>query len=137
MLTGEGGRGKRKAATVCMGSQLTPLVMSVKPLRKLAARLLPSPGEGPSEEAQLNGHFELFFHGINADSGNSLTVRVSGDRDPGYGATSRMLGEAAVCLARDDLDCAGGIWTPATAMGKNLTRRLQQSAGMCFELIDA
>jgi short subunit dehydrogenase-like uncharacterized protein len=48
-----------------------------------------------------------------------------------------MLGEAAVCLARDDLDCAGGIWTPATAMGKSLTRRLQQSAGMHFELIDA
>ena len=137
MLTGEGGRGKRKAATVCMGSQLTPLVMSVKPLRKLTARLLPSPGEGPSAEAQLNGHFELFFHGINADSGNSLKVRVSGDRDPGYGATSRMLGEAAVCLARDDLDCAGGIWTPATAMGKSLIRRLQKSAGMRFELIDA
>ncbi|MEH6586334.1 MAG: saccharopine dehydrogenase NADP-binding domain-containing protein [Halioglobus sp.] len=135
MLTGKGGQGKRKAAAVSMGGQLTPVVMAVKPLRKLAARFLPSPGEGPSPEAQLKGHFELFFHGVNSASGNSLKARVHGDRDPGYGATSRMLGEAAVCLARDDLACAGGIWTPATAMGDKLITRLQQSAGMGFELI--
>lgn len=135
MLTGDGRGGKHKASTVSFGSQLTPVAMAVKPLRRLAARFLPAPGEGPSPEAQLRGHFELFFHGVNSASGNSLKARVSGDRDPGYGATSRMLGEAAVCLARDDLKCAGGIWTPATAMGDHLIARLRENAGMSFELV--
>ena len=136
MLTGDGGRGKRKATAVSLGSGVTPVAMAIKPLRKLAARVLPSPGEGPSHEAQRKGHFELFFHGANSASGNSLKARVNGDRDPGYGATSRMLGEAAVCLARDDLKCAGGIWTPATAMGEHLIKRLIDNAGMSFELLD-
>jgi short subunit dehydrogenase-like uncharacterized protein len=83
----------------------------------------------------LKGHFELFFQGNSTATGNTLKVRVSGDRDPGYGATSRMLGEAAVCLARDELECGGGLWTPATAMGSTLIQRLEQSAGMKFEII--
>ena len=134
-LTGQGWKGKQKALNICRGSRLTPLVMGFKPARKLAARFLPAPGEGPSPEAQRKGYFELLFHGSNSASGNSLRARVAGDRDPGYGATSRMLGEAAVCLARDELDCEGGIWTPATAMGEHLIRRLQQSAGISFELV--
>jgi short subunit dehydrogenase-like uncharacterized protein len=134
-LTGDGKPGKSKANKIAMGSKITPLVLGVKPLRKLAARFLPSPGEGPSPAAQQRGHFELFFHGINSETGNSLKTRVSGDRDPGYGATSRMLGEAAVCLARDELSCEGGIWTPATAMGDKLIQRLQDSAGITFEVL--
>ena len=76
------------------------------------------------------------FYGQNSASGDSAKVRVSGDRDPGYGATSRMLGEAAVCLARDSLECGGGLWTPATAMGSYLIQRLEKSAGMTFEVLD-
>ena len=136
LLTGAAGRGKRRAAGVGIGSQLTPLVMGLKPMRHLASRLLPAPGEGPSPEEQRRGHFELFLHGRNFDSGNALKARVSGDRDPGYGATSRMLGEAAVSLARDKLECGGGIWTPATAMGGALVERLQNSAGMTFEVLE-
>ncbi len=134
-LTGQGGRGRRRAAAICGGTGLTTVAMAISPLRKLSTRFLPAPGEGPSPEAQRRGHFELFFHGSNAASGNSLRARVSGDRDPGYGATSRMLGEAAVCLARDELDCGGGFWTPASAMGDQLVQRLEQSAGMTFELL--
>ncbi|MEH6581413.1 MAG: saccharopine dehydrogenase NADP-binding domain-containing protein [Halioglobus sp.] len=134
-LNGDGKPGKRKAGTIATGSKLTPVVMGIGPFRKLAARFLPAPGEGPSPEAQRKGHFELFFQGSNRNTGNTIKTRVSGDRDPGYGATSRMLGEAAVCLARDDLSCGGGIWTPATAMGDKLIQRLQNSAGITFEVI--
>ncbi|TDG11889.1 saccharopine dehydrogenase [Seongchinamella unica] len=136
LLTGAGARGKARAAGIGMGSQLTPLVMGLKPLRWMAGRLLPAPGEGPSPREQRRGHFELFFHGRNFASGNALKLRVSGDRDPGYGATSRMLGEAAVCLARDNLDCDGGVWTPATAMDGLLLARLQASAGIQFDILD-
>ena len=134
-LTGTDKRAKRKAKAIAMGTRLTPTVMSVGLLRKLAGRFLPAPGEGPSPEEQRRGHFELFFHGVNSKSGNTLRTRLAGDRDPGYGATSRMLGEAAVCLARDDLSCPGGILTPAAAMGDQLIKRLESSAGITFELV--
>jgi short subunit dehydrogenase-like uncharacterized protein len=134
-LTGTDAGAKRKAKAIAMGTKLTPTVMSFAPVRNLAARFLPSPGEGPSPEEQHRGHFELFFHGTNSESGNALKTRLAGDRDPGYGSTSRMLGEAAVCLARDDLSCQGGIWTPATAMGDLLIKRLANSAGITFERV--
>ena len=114
-LTGAGGSGKRRALAIATGLKLTVGVMAFGPSRKLAARFLPSPGEGPTPEQQRKGHFEIFVHGVHSASGNALRARISGDRDPGYGATSRMLGEAAVCLARDKLAVGGGLWTPATA----------------------
>jgi short subunit dehydrogenase-like uncharacterized protein len=134
-LTGVDKAGQRKAKNIAFGSRVGPAVMSFGPIRKLASRFLPKPGEGPSPEAQLNGHFELFFHAASTGNSKAVRTRVSGDRDPGYGATSRMLGEAAVCLAQDDLTCPGGIYTPATAMGEKLIERLQRNAGMTFEQI--
>ena len=64
---------------------------------------------------------------------------VEGDRDPGYGSTSRMLCEAALCLLQDvDRDmAAGGVWTPGAAMGMALVRRLQERAGLRFAIDDA
>jgi len=59
-------------------------------------------------------------------------VGVKGDRDPGYGSTSKMITEAAVCLLQEAADTLGGIWTPASAMGMRLTRRLQANAGLSF-----
>ena len=123
MLTGPGEQGEAIAKHVAS----TPMMGGADD---------PKPGEGPTKEERDTGFYDILFVAEYPD-GRTARFSVKGDRDPGYGATSRMLGEAAVCLARDDLDCAGGIWTPATAMGKNLTRRLQQSAGMRFELIDA
>jgi short subunit dehydrogenase-like uncharacterized protein len=99
--------------------------------------ILPKPGEGPSPEQQRNGMYDLRFYGTTA-SGNKLTTRVTGDRDPGYGSTARILGEAAVCLAKDIAknEVGGGFWTPATALGDSLLARLEQHAGLTFEVSD-
>ncbi len=64
-----------------------------------------------------------------------LRARVVGDRDPGYGSTSKMLSESALCLALDNLDIGGGFWTPASAMGQTLMDRLTANAGLTFELV--
>lgn len=99
--------------------------------------MLPKPGEGPSPEAQRKGMFDLRFHGTTA-GGQHLTTRVTGDRDPGYGSTAKMLGEAGVCLAQDigQSDVPGGFWTPATALGDALVARLERHAGLAFEVVD-
>ncbi len=101
-----------------------------------AAVVLPGPGTGPSPEAQRKGFFDLRFLGRTAD-GRTLRTRVTGDRDPGYGSTGKMLGEAGACLAMDvgKADLAGGFWTPATAMGSPLLARLQAHAGVGFEVL--
>ncbi|MCZ6774188.1 MAG: saccharopine dehydrogenase, partial [Proteobacteria bacterium] len=81
------------------------------------------------------GFFNLRQFGHLPD-GTVLKARITGDRDPGYGSTSKMLSECAVCLAKDDLDTGGGIWTPAAAMGELLLQRLQTNAGLSFKLLD-
>ncbi|MEO1241872.1 MAG: saccharopine dehydrogenase NADP-binding domain-containing protein [Pseudomonadota bacterium] len=102
----------------------------------LTATVLPKPGEGPSKKAQEAGEFE--FHLLaRTRSGHRLTLVVSGDRDPGYGASSRMIGEVAVCLAQDLPKSAlpGGFWTPAAAIANKLIPRLIENAGMKFALL--
>ena len=91
----------------------------------------PQPGEGPSREERDAGFYDVLFLGTDAD-GHSLRVGVKGDRDPGYGSTSKMITEAAVCLLQDATDTPGGIWTPAPAMGDRLLARLQANAGLSF-----
>lgn len=96
-----------------------------RPTRALLKRFLPDPGEGPDAKARENGFFEFWAHGVaGADKQNNLRVKVTGKRDPGYGATSRMLAQAGLCLAQDTLDVGGGIWTPATAFPDQLIGRL-------------
>ncbi len=92
------------------------------PTRAVLKKLLPDPGEGPDEATRNNGFFEFWAHGT--DGTHHLKVKVSGQRDPGYGATSRMLAQAGLCLSRDALTVGGGIWTPASAMGNELLNRL-------------
>ena len=99
----------------------------------LAADDGPKPGEGPSKQERDSGFYDLLFVG-RTTAGETLRVAVSGDRDPGYGSTSKMIGEAAVCLQRDAADTPGGIWTPAAAMGTRLITRLQQHAGLKFDV---
>ena len=91
----------------------------------------PKPGEGPSKEERDSGFYDLLFLGEDAQ-GQRLRVGVKGDRDPGYGSTSRMIAESAVCLLRDVPALSGGIWTPAPAMGEALIARLQTNAGLSF-----
>lgn len=90
------------------------------------------PGDGPSREEQLAGSYDVLFMGETA-SGELIRVSVSGDRDPGYGSTSRMIAESALALAKDDIETGGGIWTPASAMGEPLIKRLSENAGLVFK----
>ena len=64
-----------------------------------------------------------------------MVAKVTGDMDPGYGSTSKMLAESAVCLAQDPLTCGGGIWTPSSAMGEQLIARLEENAGLTFSIV--
>lgn len=91
----------------------------------------PKPGEGPSPEEQESGFFTLGFHGF--DDGNHLCVRVSGDKDPGYGCTSMMITEAALCLLEQGDTLKGGFWTPASAMAAPLITRLEQKQVLSFK----
>jgi len=112
-------------------------VLAIAPLRAIAKKFLPVPGEGPSKEKRDSGYYDIRFYGIHpTDRSKDMMARVTGDRDPGYGSTSKMLAESAVCLARDELSCGGGFWTPAAAMGDTLIQRLQASAGLDFSILD-
>ena len=92
----------------------------------------PKPGEGPSREEREAGHYDVLFLGEDA-LGHRLRVAVTGDRDPGYGSTSKMITEAAVCLL-ENRSTAGGIWTTAPALGQALIDRLQANAGLRFSV---
>jgi short subunit dehydrogenase-like uncharacterized protein len=91
----------------------------------------PKPGEGPTPEEREAGFFDVVFIGI-ADDGRKVKVSVKGDRDPGYGSTSKMLAESAICLVKDCADIPGGVWVPGAAMGSKLIDRLQKNAGLTF-----
>ncbi|MEJ2603786.1 MAG: saccharopine dehydrogenase NADP-binding domain-containing protein [Gammaproteobacteria bacterium] len=93
----------------------------------------PKPGEGPSREEREAGRYDILFVGEMPD-GRVIRASVSGDLDPGYGSTSRMITESALCLLRDATDTPGGIWTTAPAMGEKLIRRLVDNAGLKFQL---
>ena len=91
----------------------------------------PKPGEGPSREQRESGLYDLLFVGLGA-GGRQIRVGVHGDRDPGYGSTSKMIAECAVCLLREAPDVPGGIWTPGAAMRNRLIKRLVDNAGLTF-----
>lgn len=92
----------------------------------------PKPGEGPSKEEREAGFYDALFIGID-DSGQQIKVSVSGELDPGYGSTSRMIAESAICLVKDATDTKGGILTTAPAMGNKLIKRLVANAGLTFK----
>lgn len=91
----------------------------------------PKPGEGPSKEERENGLFDLLYIAI-APDGRMVRAGVTGDRDPGYGSTSKMISECAICMLRDTTDVAAGFWTPGAAMQHKLIKRLQEHAGLTF-----
>lgn len=91
----------------------------------------PKPGEGPSRESRENGNYDILFCGDINDE--SVHVSVVGDMDPGYGSTSKMIAESAICLVKECEDLNGGIYTPAPSMGTKLIKRLQDNAGLTFK----
>jgi short subunit dehydrogenase-like uncharacterized protein len=139
MMTGRGIRGRATAIGIASGLGAFMAAGAVAPARTLLERFfLPAPGEGPTPEAQRNGHYDLRFVGSTAD-GRTIRTKVTGDRDPGYGSTAKMLGQAGACLALDITRDVrkGGFWTPATAFGDRLITRLEAYSGVHFILLDA
>ena len=137
MLMGAGPLGLAKAAATSAGTLGMLSAMALGPLRRAVSGRLPQPGEGPSKAKREAGYFEIALRGEHAsDVAKTLRARIRGDRDPGYGSTSKMLGESAVCLAHDDLAAGGGCWTPASAMGDALLARLGKNAGVTFAIED-
>ncbi|MEA2899351.1 MAG: hypothetical protein QOJ84_4966 [Bradyrhizobium sp.] len=123
ILTGPGEQGEAEARRL----------LAANNAERMGAVGGPKPGEGPSKEERETGHYDLLFVGLASD-GRQVRVAVKGDRDPGYGSTSKMISECAVCLLRDAPDVAGGIWTPGAAMGDCLIKRLVDNAGLTFEV---
>lgn len=130
--------GSRLAASfLALVSRIFYRAYGFGPMRAfLNATVLPKPGEGPSRKAREEGDFEFHFL-ARTRTGDRLTLVISGDRDPGYGSTSRMIGEVAVCLARDLPKSAlsGGFWTPGAAIADRIIPRLVENAGMTFALL--
>ena len=137
ILMGRGLKGRFAATAMAVGLYGFMLAGAIRPARAALERfVLPKPGEGPSPEAQRKGFFDLRFVGTTAD-GRQIRTKVTGDRDPGYGSTGKMLGQAAACLALDVDKAAtpGGFWTPATIFGDRLIQRLTAHSGLTFELV--
>ena len=136
IMTGSGPSGYLKAQSTAVGLGGFVLAASFDTTRNLLESfVLTKPGDGPDEKTRETGFFNLRQFGTLPD-GSVLRSKITGDRDPGYGSTSKMLSECAVCLAKDDLDTGGGVWTPASAMGGALLKRLQDNAGLTFEILD-
>jgi short subunit dehydrogenase-like uncharacterized protein len=137
VLMGRGLKGRFAATAMTAGLSGFMLAAAIRPTRAALERfVLPKPGEGPSPEAQRTGFFDLRFLGTTGD-GRQIRIKVTGDRDPGYGSTGKMLGQAAACLALDIAKAAtpGGFWTPATIFGDRLIQRLTARSGVTFDLV--
>jgi short subunit dehydrogenase-like uncharacterized protein len=119
VMTGPGEQGEAVAKKVMAANN------------KFSGAEVPKPGEGPSKEERENGMYDLLFVAI-APDGRQARAAVKGDRDPGYGSTSKMISECAICLLRDANDVPAGIWTPGAAMGDRLIKRLVDHAGLTF-----
>ncbi|MGP4862875.1 saccharopine dehydrogenase family protein [Psychrobacter sp. T6-5] len=134
----DGVKGKLSSYAMSAGLLGFATAMMIKPSRELLSKhVLPKAGTGPSKDEQENGYFDIRHFGQTAKN-DTITVKVTGDKDPGYGSTSRMLAQAALCLAQDisKEDVGGGFWTPASAMGDKLIVRLEEHSGLSFEVID-
>jgi short subunit dehydrogenase-like uncharacterized protein len=136
VLSGDGFKGRAAATSMGAGLGAFMAAAAVAPTRWLLERFLPEPGEGPTPEQQRNGFFDIRILGRTADD-HTLQVKVTGDRDPGYGSTGKMLGQAGACLALDipKAKTPGGFWTPATIFGDRLIERLVRYSGLRFEVV--
>ena len=112
------------AGGIALGTGALALGMQNRFSRPLLDRLLPDPGQGPSDKVQRNGRFRLEIRGTTT-TGATYSATVAADGDPGFAATSVMLSQAGLCPASDDLPAGGGVLTPAVAMGDALTARLR------------
>ncbi len=117
MFTGPGDEGEKIANMVAQDKSMAESKLK--------------PGEGPSKEERETGLYDVLFIGSN-EKGELVKASVKGDMDPGYGSTSKMIAESAVCLHKNPDLASGGLWTPAAAMGTALIERLEANAGLTF-----
>lgn len=166
VMTGSGMLGRLAAMGLAGGIAGFVIGVALPPTRwALEKYVLPQPGNGPSPSAQRKGSFDLRFSG-RTKSGKRVISQVTGDRDPGYGSTAKMLSEAALCLASDrekEMPFApraghqfstqkvalsssnrgaraqhgGGFWTPASLFGDTLIERLEAQAGLSFKILES
>ena len=119
LVTGPGDKGEAVAKAVAEDNS-----MANDPRR---------PGEGPSKEERETGFYDVLMVGEHSN-GRSVRISVKGDKDPGYGSTSKMIAESAVCLVKNPNLASGGIWTSAPALGNRLIERLEAHAGLKFSV---
>jgi len=119
LLTGDGEQGKAIAEFVAKDDSVAKSELQ--------------PGDGPTKEERENGNYDAIFAGFSSN-GELMISSVQGDRDPGYGSTSKMLAEAAMCLLKNPELASGGLWTPAAALGEALVERLEAHAGLTFQI---
>ena len=111
------------------GEQVAKMMATANPM---SGDDVPKPGEGPSKESREAGSYDVLFC---ADiEGSVISTSVTGDMDPGYGSTSKMIAESAICLVKDSAELEGGIYTPASSMGRKLIKRLVDNAGLTFNV---
>lgn len=120
MLTGPGDRGEATANAVAND-------------KSLGGDDSPKPGEGPTKEERDNGFYDIMFVGQDKN-GKTRISSVSGKLDPGYGSTSKMIAESALCLVENGETIDGGFYTPAPALGNKLIKRLSENAGLLFKI---
>ena len=120
MIAGEGDEGEQIAKAMSSGNPM-------------GGDNVPQPGEGPSKESREQGNYDVLFF-ADLEEG-SIGARVTGDMDPGYGSTSKMIAESALCLVQDCSNLAGCIYTPAPSMGEKLIDRLIKKAGLTFDIV--
>ncbi|WP_420174994.1 saccharopine dehydrogenase family protein [Luteococcus sp. OSA5] len=121
--TGRGLPGLAKGVGIAAALPAFVASLATPGLRHVADRVLPSPGEGPSERSRERGHFTMEVH-ADTTSGRRVVATVADQRDPGYQGTAVMIGEAALALAHDE-GLATGVTTPAVALGQPYAQRLR------------
>ncbi|MEM6435264.1 MAG: saccharopine dehydrogenase NADP-binding domain-containing protein [Cyanobacteria bacterium P01_D01_bin.115] len=137
IVTSDGLQGWLLAQALKLGLDSLVLAAALPPTRWLLETLvLPASGTGPTAAEQAQGFYQLQFAGTTA-KGEKMRVQVTGDRDPGYGSTAKILGQAALCLAQDIPPSErGGFWTPATLLSEALVKRLEGSSGLTFKVLE-
>ena len=132
MSTPKSPRGLAMAVGFTAGMAAIAFAMKRPRLRAQLAKRAPKPGEGPSPETRERGHWKVRFVAAHGDAERLVYIVGDDHGDPGYASTAKMLGESALCLARDALSAPGGLLTPSVAMGTALVERLRQ-AGLTFQ----
>jgi short subunit dehydrogenase-like uncharacterized protein len=118
------------AATFALGNRYLKFLP-----RRLVERIAPAPGTGPSDSLRERGRYTIETY--TTTTGGARYKATIGQRgDPGYKATSVLLGESGLALAldRDKLSDLRGVLTPAAAMGDALLRRLP-AAGVMLDTV--